>query len=77
MQYVWLGLAIVVALGLYGLWFFTMATNDHFRELCNELWNVYVVSLMKGAWPYVLILAVYCLVSNGSLANLVRAATGH
>ena len=37
MQYVWLGLAIVVALGLYGLWFFTMATNDHFRELCNEL----------------------------------------
>jgi hypothetical protein len=61
---------IAVTLGIAFL--FAMLASDRFRSVANELWGHYVVNLLKYGWPYVLIFALYDLISNGLLANSIK-----
>jgi hypothetical protein len=67
---------ISVGIALYCLWFLAMLLIPAFRHLSNEIWGHYLLSILRVGWPYVLIAAVYRVISDGSLADIVRAAVG-
>jgi hypothetical protein len=50
-----------------------MVLSGTFRGRIHEIWNIEVVSLLKLAWPYVLILAAYDVLTNGSIATAIKA----
>jgi hypothetical protein len=47
-----------------------------FHDLANELWLHYIVNLLRLGWPYVAILAVYQVLSDGSAVGFVRHLAG-
>ncbi len=59
----------------YCVWFLVVLENDKFRGVSNEVWGVYWLNILKYAWPYVLIYAVYKIIQDGSLATVLRAAS--
>ena len=68
----------IVAFALFCGWFVAMLRNQHFRTTSNYVWAHYFVhGLLPWLWPYALIAAAYTVISDGSLANVVRAAVGH
>jgi hypothetical protein len=68
---------IVAAVGLFFLWFAAMVASPYFRGVSNEIWGHYLLSLLHRGWPFFLIAAVYGVITDGSLAALFRAASGH
>ena len=69
---------------IYPMWFYWflillaavvvgMIFSGRARNTVHEIWNVEVVSLLKLGWPYVLILAAYDVLTNGSIATAIKA----
>jgi hypothetical protein len=63
---------ILIILGV--LYFSAILFSTHFRNVANVAWDLYFLHVLKLAWPYVLIFAVYEGITNGSLANFIRTA---
>jgi hypothetical protein len=62
-QFIVAGIAIILIV---------MMTSGRLRDVANEIWGHFVVNTMRLAWPYVLIVAAYAVLSDGSAAAFVR-----
>ena len=57
----------LLAVGLFAIY-----ASDRIRGITHEIWDRYVLNILKLGWPYALIFAVYDTVSNGSLGRTIR-----
>ena len=49
-----------------------MYTSDGFRGRTNEIWDKYVLGVLKLGWPYAAIYALYDTITTGALAKALR-----
>ncbi len=59
-------------IGGVGLYLLLMILSERIRSVGNELWGHYAVNSLRLGWPYVLIIAGYVVLTDGSLAAFVK-----
>lgn len=65
---------ILYGLGLAAI--VLMFASSYFRGIVYEIWNVIGFPLIKWGWIYAVITAVYLVLTNGTLENIIHAMRG-